>query len=313
MDYKKLYYSLCEYCKAVPVKDRILQRNKNDFRLGLSDDIIYTEKHHIIPRHCGGNNEIDNLVILLPEEHYIAHLLRWKAYNSRNDFLAVRLIVNGLISKKSIKEKFPNDIEYNKFKNRLIKWKQHIYEFKKDNSWHSENGIKSISAARKNTMVVRDSLSGEIIGSVNVNHANIKSGKWVHHSKGKMSITNKVTGERLYINTESYDSNIHAFNSKRQDGKHNGNYKQINYDFIDEIYKIIPKHIENDYLHKSNFIKEISEISKKYYKNPISIVWVNNHLGSINKMLDDYNKKFNTAYKYYPYYRGFSSYKQTRS
>lgn len=35
----------------------------------------YTEKHHIIPRSLGGNNQIDNLVVLTAREHFICHLL----------------------------------------------------------------------------------------------------------------------------------------------------------------------------------------------------------------------------------------------
>jgi len=41
---------------------------------------IYTEKHHIIPKCLGGNNSKDNIVKLLPKEHYIAHLLLFNEY-----------------------------------------------------------------------------------------------------------------------------------------------------------------------------------------------------------------------------------------
>lgn len=35
----------------------------------------YTEKHHIIPRSLGGNNQLDNLVVLTAREHFVCHLL----------------------------------------------------------------------------------------------------------------------------------------------------------------------------------------------------------------------------------------------
>jgi hypothetical protein len=35
----------------------------------------YTEKHHIIPKSCGGDNSKNNLVALTPKEHFICHLL----------------------------------------------------------------------------------------------------------------------------------------------------------------------------------------------------------------------------------------------
>ena len=40
----------------------------------------YLEKHHVIPRCMGGNDEKENLVSLTPEEHYVAHQLLIKIY-----------------------------------------------------------------------------------------------------------------------------------------------------------------------------------------------------------------------------------------
>ena len=40
----------------------------------------YTEKHHIIPKCMGGTDESENLVDLMPEEHYVAHQLLVKMY-----------------------------------------------------------------------------------------------------------------------------------------------------------------------------------------------------------------------------------------
>jgi cellobiose-specific phosphotransferase system component IIA len=37
--------------------------------------IGYTEKHHIIPKSCGGNNSKNNLVALTAREHFVCHLL----------------------------------------------------------------------------------------------------------------------------------------------------------------------------------------------------------------------------------------------
>lgn len=103
MNYKKIYYQFMNYCKETTPLERLLKRNKNDFR--KDNENIYTESHHIVPRHAGGTDDDDNLVNLLPEEHYFAHLLRWKAYNSRKDFLAVRFIVNGIENKKEYIER----------------------------------------------------------------------------------------------------------------------------------------------------------------------------------------------------------------
>jgi hypothetical protein len=40
----------------------------------------YTESHHIIPRCMNGDNSVENLVDLTPEEHYLAHQLLVKIY-----------------------------------------------------------------------------------------------------------------------------------------------------------------------------------------------------------------------------------------
>jgi len=44
----------------------------------------YVEKHHIIPKSLGGNNNASNLVLLTPKEHYICHLLLTKMVDGTN-------------------------------------------------------------------------------------------------------------------------------------------------------------------------------------------------------------------------------------
>lgn len=41
----------------------------------LLDPTVYYEKHHIIPKSCGGSNSKENLVSLTAREHFICHLL----------------------------------------------------------------------------------------------------------------------------------------------------------------------------------------------------------------------------------------------
>jgi len=61
MNYQKIYNSLIERGKNRKIE-------------------FYTERHHIIPRCMGGLDNIDNLVDLTPEEHYLAHQLLVKIY-----------------------------------------------------------------------------------------------------------------------------------------------------------------------------------------------------------------------------------------
>lgn len=48
---------------------------------------IYYEKHHIIPKHMGGNNSKDNLVLLTFREHVLAHYMLWRIYGHLGDKL----------------------------------------------------------------------------------------------------------------------------------------------------------------------------------------------------------------------------------
>ena len=63
MNYTKHYFALIE---------RSRQRKKDG----------YLEKHHIVPKCMGGTDEKSNLVLLTPEEHYVAHLLLVKIYDT---------------------------------------------------------------------------------------------------------------------------------------------------------------------------------------------------------------------------------------
>lgn len=42
-------------------------------------------RHHVIPRHLGGSNNPDNLVLLHPYDHAIAHFVRWKMFGTDGD------------------------------------------------------------------------------------------------------------------------------------------------------------------------------------------------------------------------------------
>ena len=47
-----------------------------------------TEKHHIIPKHANGSDDISNLILLSQKDHIIAHWLLWKVKGSEKDYKA---------------------------------------------------------------------------------------------------------------------------------------------------------------------------------------------------------------------------------
>lgn len=64
MDYKRHYDRLI-------IRAQLLSRGRT---------VGCYEQHHIIPRCIGGSDNHDNLVLLTPEEHYVAHQLLVKLY-----------------------------------------------------------------------------------------------------------------------------------------------------------------------------------------------------------------------------------------
>ena len=63
----------------------------------------YVEKHHIIPSCLGGSNKKDNIVTLLPREHYICHLLLTKMTKGQARY-KMAFALSMLVKVKSIGE-----------------------------------------------------------------------------------------------------------------------------------------------------------------------------------------------------------------
>lgn len=55
----------------------------------------YSERHHIIPRCLGGSNAAENIVRLLPEEHYLVHQLLVKMHPHHAGLVSAALMMSG--------------------------------------------------------------------------------------------------------------------------------------------------------------------------------------------------------------------------
>jgi len=77
MNYKKIYDAIIEKAKTRPPL------------------VGYLECHHIIPKCLGGNNDIENLVNLTPEEHYICHQLLVKIHPKNRSLLYAATMMCG--------------------------------------------------------------------------------------------------------------------------------------------------------------------------------------------------------------------------
>lgn len=232
--YINILNNLYEYCRNTDKIERIRNRNTDDDRLIISYDEVYTENHHIVPRSLGGTNDNNNLVYLLPEEHLFVHKLRWKIYENINDMLAVRFMINGFNGNTFKKSKCMSITR--KIKNSYSFMKQNSYLVRINGGWQTEDGRKRISEARKGTMPVIDAKTREMIGSVDVNHDNVKNGKWVHHTKGMVSVIDKDENIKR-ISTTEYHDNYDLYKSLNSNvGEDNPKYYDITNEDIINIY-----------------------------------------------------------------------------
>lgn len=296
MNYIKLYETFCAYCRETDIIYRMSKRNKNDDRLLLDRADIYTEKHHILPISLGGSNDYSNLVELLPEEHYFAHLVRYKAFSCREDFIAIRLMLNGFLNKNSLK----GHVNMYLISKRIGRYKQMCASFRKTVGWQTPDGRQRIAQSKKGKMPVIDADTGEKIGSVDVNHPNVLSGKWIHHSKNRKSVINTITGEREYIYKNDMQP-YHLNNKKSQKGKENSNYIEINDDVINTIFSCLEKSITENHLILKNFINNLKQSFPQYKR--ISMVWIRNIFGDVENLLCQYNLRFKTNYQYNRFFR----------
>lgn len=65
----------------------------------------YGEIHHVIPRCLGGTDDVQNLVKLTPEEHYIAHLLLVKMNPRNTKLLCAAVMMAGQDKYHSVNNK----------------------------------------------------------------------------------------------------------------------------------------------------------------------------------------------------------------
>ena len=130
MDYKRHY-------------DKLIENSKNRI---LGED-VYSEKHHIIPKCLGGNNEKSNIVRLLPKEHYIAHLLLFRLHPSNQKLAyAFWMMCNG--NRKDKRGYAVSGRIYKEIKStfvNLLKEREPTFKGKK----HSIESRNKISSAKK--------------------------------------------------------------------------------------------------------------------------------------------------------------------
>ncbi len=210
MDYIAVHSKFIAYFQNTTPEERLLKRNKNDFRIteGLK---LYTESHHITPRSLGGLDVEENLVRLLPEEHIFIHMLRYKAFDTRQDMLAVRFCLNGCASPSVRKPKHIGRLT-KRLRTGYSFIKTNAYRFRKEHGWQTKAGAQSISDKAKETMSVKCAKTGEPVGfRVSTKDPRVLSGEWVHHSSGMVSVLEIASGKTVRITTQERKLNPHLY------------------------------------------------------------------------------------------------------
>lgn len=201
MNYSKIYRQLC---------DRGRMRKKANG--------VYLEKHHIIPtffyKHnkrklrfndgilCGDGNHIGNITLLTAREHFLAHILLCKIFYGTKWQHRCESQLQFFFTK--IGQTHPRSKHFNPSDTK----KYQTYAIMSNNA---------IQKCRTGTMPVKDVITNEMIGQVQVDHPKVVSGEWVHHSKNvplqderKKSLQKSNTGllngnQKGYTDDQLYD------------------------------------------------------------------------------------------------------------
>lgn len=106
MDYQKHYNLLISRSKS---------ENRKKYKK-LDINFVYYEKHHIVPKCLGGTNDKTNLVLLTPEEHYLAHQLLVKIYPNNHSLIKA---ANMMCTSSAEKEQIRNNKRFGWLRRKL--------------------------------------------------------------------------------------------------------------------------------------------------------------------------------------------------
>lgn len=180
----------------------IVTRAKSQERNKLSkehNNYVYYEKHHIIPKSLGGNDDTDNVVLLTAREHFIAHILLPKMCVS---FKHTQQMINALFRMKQQTSK-----QERYFNNRL-------YEYTKSKIICSEDKKKK----HKNRVSCKNLLTGEFMQVSKEIFDSSPNLVGVNFGKTGQKRTKEFIEKRKGKNNSFYGRN-HTMESKKKQGE----------------------------------------------------------------------------------------------
>lgn len=183
MDYKKHY-------------ELLIETRKN--RQIISN--FYYEKHHILPKSMGGDDNKENLIYLTAREHFIAHWLLWRIYQNKEMAFAFFSMVYMNKNHKINSSRIYEECKLAR-RNFIIEMNKKIHKGKK----LSKNQIESISLRFKNkpkTSEHRKKISESLKNKhKTINHKkniskSLKNYDWTNHLERNKKISISNSGEK---------------------------------------------------------------------------------------------------------------------
>ena len=136
---------------------------------------IYFEEHHIVPKCMGGTDDTENLVKLLPEEHFVAHQLLVKIHPGNPKLTFALVVMTG------IRNNLPR-------RNKMYGWlKKQVSIAKTGKKFSEESKAKMAEAARN-----RKPMSDETKQKMSASRMGKKKGPMTDEQKRKISETKKL-------------------------------------------------------------------------------------------------------------------------
>lgn len=138
--YTKIYFCLIDKRRKSPL-------SRND---------MYVETHHIVPKSLGGDDSSDNLINLLPREHFIAHLLLTKMVENKNDMIRMfwalhRMVFSNMHSRQYDyhRKTWSKFLRENHHSKRIVGWNEKMSNLVRESWEHDEDRRKRTSDRAK--------------------------------------------------------------------------------------------------------------------------------------------------------------------
>ena len=209
-----------------------LYRKAIDFYLTQRiEEGVYTEKHHIVPRHKGGTNDSSNMVVVTYRQHVLLHLLLWKAYENPYDKMAYQLMRGQISSVEGRREA----LRLSKLgKKWSPEFREHIMECRKE-YYSSEEFLKNARSAQAKAVKLKSDRTKEKSDTLVKNSE--RNEEWLHKTTNK-SKYKFVSPEGLVFDSPIYAAKYYGQGVKHIDIENWCKRKRYGWNTIPELAKI---------------------------------------------------------------------------